>query len=162
MASLSAARKVAYYAGSYTPKDLSYFAGRNCDIFTAHIGDLYALVSIVQPIKGSNELGLIVDKIYKGIRDLDEILMNIGIQVDPEILVDRESDAINEEDMEVDESEVDALFTGVNGKLPGNEEVDAFWDSVTQDDTTGGLQNADVLTYDQARQLGIAPEDDDE
>jgi CheY-like chemotaxis protein len=162
MASLSAARKVAYFAGSNTPKDLSYFVGKNYDIFVAHVGDLYALVSIVQPVKDSNELGLTVDKIYKGVRDLDEILTNIGIHVDPEILVDRESDTLNDEDLEVDKSEVDALFTGVDGKLPGNEEVDAFWDSVTKDDKAGGFQNADVLTYDQARQLGIAPEDDEE
>ncbi len=158
--SLSAARKVVKFTGSNVPKDLSYFSGPKCDIFTAHIFDQSALIAFVHPINDGNGLGLSVAKIYRGVKDLNDILLKIDNKGNPWELTDPVIENNDENDVEVDATEVEALFDGSDHKLPGTDELNAFWDSVTQGDTNGGLENSDGLTYDQALKLGIAPKDD--
>ena len=161
-ASLSASVKVAKFIGSDTPKDLLYFSGQKFDIFLAHVGDSFALMEIINPIDVEDDFGKIVDSVYKGVGDLYAILLNMGFPMNLEIQADSEDDEIDEYDLEMEASVLDALFQAVETKVPGTEEVDAFWDSVTEGSTSDGVQNSDVLTYDQALQLGLAPEEDDD
>ena len=55
---------------------------------------------------------------------------------------------------------LDAIFENAHTYQKGPQEVDAFWDSLA-DDAPASVSNADVLTYEQAMQLGLAPEDED-
>lgn len=54
-------------------------------------------------------------------------------------------------------SEFEALFARP-GAVPSPEEADAFWESVV-DAPAAGPGDPDMITYDQARRLGLAPED---
>jgi CheY-like chemotaxis protein len=162
IASLSATRKVVMFTGSNIPKGLSYVAGRNFDIIAAHVGDSFALIAFIQPINGGNGLGHAIEKVYSGVMDLEKIILKIGIPENLEDSVDREVKVNNESDYEVDTSEVDALFEGAQNKLPGDQEINAYWESATRGSLGGGEPGADMLTFDQAQQLGIAPEDQDD
>ncbi len=53
----------------------------------------------------------------------------------------------------------DPLLNLLEQELP-LEEAEAFWDSLDHDDAPGQAINPDVLTYEQARRLGLAPTDD--
>lgn len=55
--------------------------------------------------------------------------------------------------------DLDALFEKMQGAGPSGADVDAFWDHAAEDHSArSGRPNG--LTFDQARQLGLAPEDD--
>ena len=53
----------------------------------------------------------------------------------------------------------DALLRLLEQELPP-EEAEAFWESLSHGDAPGQAINPDVLTYDQARRLGLAPTED--
>jgi hypothetical protein len=54
--------------------------------------------------------------------------------------------------------ELDDIFTKASEAKLKEEEVDAFWDSLVAE-SSGEVSRADVISYDQARQLGLAPEE---
>jgi CheY-like chemotaxis protein len=161
-ASLSVSGKVAKFVGSDTPRDLLYFSGQKFDIFLAHVGESYALMEIIDPIDVEDDFGKIMETVYKGVGDLYAILLKMGIPMNLEVQADSEDDEIDENDLEIEAPVLDVLFQGLDTKVPGTKEVDAFWDSVTEGSTAGGVQNSDALTYDQALQLGLTPEEEDD
>ena len=68
------------------------------------------------------------------------------------------------EDIEEDLEEapiLDAIFENATSGADKSEDLDAFWDSAA-DGVSEDVSNADVLTYEQALQLGLTPEDEAE
>jgi hypothetical protein len=54
---------------------------------------------------------------------------------------------------------LDAIFESVAIDQDKPEDLDAFWDSAAEG-VSEDLSNADVLTYEQALQLGLTPDED--
>jgi hypothetical protein len=165
MASFSASGKVARYLGSNPPNDLSYFSGANYDLFLAHVGESYALFMVMQPITVDEEISTIIREVYAGVKDLYDILHNMGVHLKSEVPPPQAVVEPEEEMIEEDEEEapiLDALFKAAVSKVPKAEEVDAFWDSLIEGKPVDEVQSAGALTYDQAVQLGLAPDEEGE
>jgi CheY-like chemotaxis protein len=165
MASFSASGKVARYLGSNPPNDISYFSGVNYDLFLAHVGESYALFMVMQPITVEEEISTILREVYAGVKDLYDILHNMGVHLKsesppPQAVVEPEEEMIEEDEEEA--PILDALFKAAVSKVPKAEEVDAFWDSLIEGKPVDEVQSADALTYDQAVQLGLAPDEEGE
>jgi len=162
MAAFSANGKVARILGSSPPGDLSYFSGAEFNIFLAHVGESYALIQVVRPGTQGNDLSKKIQTIAAGIGDLSRILKQIGIPVEStERPVIRNAEI--EEIVADDEiPQLEKIFQGRDSHFPKAEEVDAFWNSILGGEVSDGIHNTDALTYDQALQLGLAPEEDDE
>jgi hypothetical protein len=155
-AAFNTSSQVAKYTEANTQKGLLFFSGQNFDVLLAYVGGSYALVEIVDPIDSRGDFSRITRSVYDGARDLIEILLNMGNHID---LEDQE---IDENDLSAEAPVLDALFQGLDAKVPGSREVDAFWDSLTEDRTAGGVQGTDIFTYDQALQMGLTPGEDEE
>jgi CheY-like chemotaxis protein len=161
-ATYDASSQVAKYTGETTPKGTLYFSGKKFDLLLAYVGDSYTLVEVFNPIDSGDDFSRITRFIYDGARDLIEILLNLGNDLnheDPSVI---KEDTIDENDLSVEAPVLDELFQGLDAKAPDNREVDAFWESVTEGRPAGAVQSTDVLTYDQALQMGLAPEGDEE
>jgi hypothetical protein len=115
----------------------------------------------MKPRVSGDEIGGIMTALYNGASKLEGILVRIGIDIDPEDRPVPEK-VVGEEEPEEPEPVLDALFEDVKKIVPKTKDVDAFWDSATGGETASEPQNADVLSYDQAIQLGFGPEDDAE
>lgn len=164
MASFSANGKVARFLGSNPPTDLSYFSGVNYDIFLAHVGESYALFMLMNPITVEEEISTIIREVYAGVKDLYDILHNMGVHLTseplpPPVMVEPEPEMIEEDETEA--PILDALFKEAVAKVPKAEEVDAFWESLVEDKPVNDMQSAGALTYDQAVQLGLAPDEEE-
>ncbi|HZW04448.1 MAG TPA: hypothetical protein VFF68_11010, partial [Anaerolineaceae bacterium] len=61
------------------------------------------------------------------------------------------------ESLPADVAEFEALFAG-SGAVPRPEDADAFWEAAI-DPPAAGPGDPDMITYDQARRLGLAPEE---
>jgi hypothetical protein len=75
---------------------------------------------------------------------------------------DVEAHAQDLDDFEEDLDEapiLDAIFENPPDGVEIPDDLDAFWDSAVAD-LSEDVFNADVLTYDQALQLGLTPDDD--
>jgi CheY-like chemotaxis protein len=165
MASFSASGKVGRFLGSDPPNTLSYFAGSNYDLFLAHVGETYALLIVTNPISADDKVSVIIREVYSSVKDLFDILHNIGVPLKsedqpPPLPVEPEDEIIEEDDEEA--PILDALFDSADSKVPKTEDVDAFWSSLVENKPVDEVQSADALTYDQAVQLGLAPDEEGE
>ena len=99
---------------------------------------------------------------------MGDILEHMGVAVrseepaaapdDLEIFEEAEDDI--EEDLE-EAPILDAIFENAILSAGKTDELDAFWDSAA-DDVAEDVSSGDVLSYDQALQLGLTPEEDAE
>ena len=160
MAAYSASEKVAKLLHSTPPNDLMYFAGSKYDVFLAHVGESYALLVAGNPSESSDQVLELMKSVHEGLRDLVTSLAHIGVPIksdekSPEV------EAEVEDEISLAEPEIEALFQGVESEI-NLEEVDAFWDIASLRLEDEEITNADALTYEQARRLGLTPNEEGE
>lgn len=158
MATLSASLKISHGLGSETPDNLMFFAGTQHHLCLAPVGAC-ALLVVSDNGFHSVQLTALRSAIHQSARDLEKILANIGVEVEPA----RETPPAAPEVVEVPLDPqvlagLDALFS--SSKSVKEQDVDAFWDALSEQSELDGSGNADALTYEQAKRLGIAPEDE--
>lgn len=160
MATFSAALKVSFALNSRTPKNWLYFNGQMYDFILAHIGSsLGLLVGVPSFASDQARLGDLLLAIRQAVGDILAVLAGIGVPV----TLEEQAPAPVEESAPVeaspeDLSVLDALLSQAGQANLKAEEVDAFWEKLA-DQETAELSRSDAITYDQARQLGLAPED---
>lgn len=161
MATFSAALKVSFALNSRTPENWLYFNGQMYDFILAHIGSsLGLLVGVPSFASEQARLGDLLLAIRQAVGDILAALAGIGVSVTPEEPV---QESIADETATLDASPeelsaLDALLSQVGETHLKAEEVDAFWDKLA-DQEMAEPSRADAITFDQARQLGLAPED---
>jgi hypothetical protein len=165
MAGFSAGLKVSHFLGASRPESLTYFGGTKFALFFAPVSSSHALLVAVNAVQMDEQISHAVQFVYNALYDLQNILEHMGVSVrskEPALVHDDvkpfEED---QEDIEEDLEEapiLDAIFEGAVPDAGEFEDLDAFWDSAA-DGVSESISNADVLTYEQAHQLGLTPED---
>ena len=139
-------------------ESLQYFtAPRQC-IYVAPVGMNHALFVVTVGYFGPDKLGMIYHTIHLAVHDLQIILANeaakqkesekLQTELPAEITVDQETLA-----------EVEDMFSKAS-KIGGKEQIDGFWETLGENGSVDGKNSKDVLSYDQARDLGLAPDED--
>jgi DNA-binding NarL/FixJ family response regulator len=162
MATFGAAAKVSYILDMELPLDLLYFAGQGKSFILSHIGQSLGLLLVVEGSHWDNErLWSSLRSVPKAVQDLFGTLTGMGVFSADEFGVVQVDTLEAEEQLTDDEilPELDAIFKKARRKKIKPEDADAFWDSAEMDGVEG-MTRADTITYDQARQLGLAPEDE--
>ena len=140
------------------PRAFQFFSGPEYDLILAQVGNSYALLQVLEPINLQQDFSAIVKRLHEGVVDLLVILSEIGVNLDVEDPpISFEDDFIDDASVADETPFIDALFKDGATHSPKAEEVDAFWDSISENEATNEISKADVLTYDQALQLGLAP-----
>lgn len=156
MSAFSASNKVAQHLQSDPPNDLMYFSGSKYDIFLSHVGESYALLVATNPSESSKDVHNSVEWLHAGLQDLLVILTKMGVP----LKTDDHSPKVEEIQEEIleDVPELEALFEEKSAGEIDQQEVDAFWDTASLHLTEDEITNADALTFEQARRLGLTPE----
>lgn len=155
-ASLQVSQAMAKGSGT----SLQYFAARRECLYVTPVGQKHALFVVTTGIFDPDKLSKIDHTIQLAVRDLESILANnaeveqsrqdaakeLRTELSAEITIDQET-----------LSGVDDMFSKAS-KTGGVEVADGFWEALADKDALAGGQGKDVLTYDQARNLGLAPE----
>jgi len=161
MAAFSASDKVAQLLRTTPPSDLMYFEGSKYDVFLAHVGESYALLVAANPGRSSDQIYESIKVVHEALQDLLTTLARMGVPIKSDEKLSGVEVDIPEE-IPVAEPEIEALFQGVESSDIDLEEVDAFWDTASQILKDEEITNAEALTYEQARRLGLTPEDGDD
>jgi CheY-like chemotaxis protein len=162
MAGFSAGMKVSHFLGASRPESLTYFGGTKFALFFAPVSTSHALLVAVNAVQMDEQISHAVQFVYNALYDLQNILERMGVSVRAEDGMEQLEEA--QEDIEEDLEEapiLDAIFENATADAGQSDDLDAFWDSAAED-VSEGVSNADVLTYEQASQLGLIPEDDEE
>ena len=163
MSALSASLKIAHSLGrEKTPENLMCFGGGRFHLLLSPIGRAYALLIVSLDSFTPGRLSEMGQALAPVAADLLKILENMGMELEPrqvelppriEVPLDAVVDAETKASM-------DALFgKAVKSRVKAGE-ADAFWDSLAEKSELDGSSNANALTYEQARKLGLAPEDE--
>jgi len=175
MAGLSAAQKVWRLLGQGAARGGQIFTGDKLDLLVMPVGD-FALLLVYPAGRSLLRLAAALESAL-GLRGtLLDVLTRMGapVQVLPPVLPAETLAALSEElpppsavEPEAEpepapESSADAEALGELLSRPGaalkEDDVDAFW-SAAGENAAGTALHPDALTYDQARQLGLAPDE---
>jgi CheY-like chemotaxis protein len=139
-------------------ESLQYFAAPRQCIYVAPVGMTHALFVVTAGYFGPDKLGMIYHTIHLAVHDLQIILANeaakqkelenLPAELPTEITVDQDTLA-----------GVEDIFSQAS-KTGGKQEVDGFWENLGEKGAEHSIHGKDILTYDQARELGLAPDED--
>jgi len=168
MSGFSSGMKVSHFLGASRPESLTYFGGTKFALFFAPVSTSHALLVAVNAVQMDEQISYAVQFVYNALYDLQNILEHMGVSVRseepgpaPEDVEPFEEDAeYIEEDLK-EAPILDAIFENAAAAAGKIKDLDAFWDSAA-DGVSEDVSQADVLTYEQALQLGLTPEDDAE
>jgi len=162
MATFGAAAKVSYILDMELPHDLLYFAGQGESFILTHVGQSLGLLLVIEGSHWDDE------RVWSSLRSVPMTVQDLFITLTSMGVFSAEDEASTEmsareaeEELADDDviTELDAIFKKARRKKVKPEDVDAFWDAVTVE-SSSEVTRADIITYDQARQLGLAPEDE--
>lgn len=153
MVMCSAGQKVGRLIGQKTPDSWHVFVGQVCDLLFAPIGASHALLIAGQKLANSKTI-LDTVAIFSSARDaIEQALGTIGLDAPP-VTVSAEPEESRQSEEQVED--IDLLLKAKKKIKP--EDAETFWEEATRKQSNTPIK-PDVLTYEQARQLGLAPSD---
>jgi len=161
MQSFSASLQVSHAMSKGTGASLQYFAARRECLYVTSVGLKHALFVVTTGFFDPDKLGTIDHSIQLAVHDLQAILANnaaeekvrqgevdkLQTELSAEIAVDPETLA-----------GVEDMFSKAS-KTGGVEGADSYWETLADHDALTGGHGKDVLSYDQARDLGLTPDE---
>ena len=145
-----------------TSESLQYFvAPRQC-VYVTPVGLNHALFVVTSGFFGPDKLGMIYHATHLAVRELETILANNAAE---EKIRQAEVDRLHAElsaEIAVDPETlagVEDMFSKAS-KIGGIEHADGFWENVANDDALAGGRGKDALSYAQAHDMGLAPDED--
>ncbi len=166
MAVFSAGEKVGHILGTPLVSDLFSIRGKDYHLHLSHVGGTYALLVFTAYTIDPDAFARVAAVVPGIVPDLLAGLAELGVPVDtgplaPAAEPESEPEPLPEEleEAAAELPDLDELFQQAAVTQLSAEEVDAFWAPPKKSIDTGSL-HADDLTYDQARKLGLTPDDD--
>lgn len=141
-----------------TNESMQYFAAPRQCIYVAPVGMSHALFVVTAGYFGPDKLGMIYHTIHLAIHDLQTVItkevaerkkpLHPRQELPTEVTVDQET-----------QDKVEGIFSQAH-QTAGREQADGYWETAEASTPPEEDPSTEVLTYDQARQLGLAPDDD--
>jgi len=167
LSNLNTSQKLSHFLGMNIPDNFFVIRGLVFNLVAAPVGKNYGLFAFIESDaeKLPTSYGPIIQA---AVVDLLEILAYMGVEMDQEIeqavpAPSLETEAAAEEvPLEIDD-ELDALLSkGLEPVKKESVDLDSFWDVDEEEpvEEIPGMFDSGVLTYDQALQLGLAPEEE--
>lgn len=181
MTTFHAGVKISHFLGQNRPDHFYSFRGENYDLFITPAGESYCLLALTRPILLS-ELSDVAIKMDAAAKLVVLSLARMGISAQSENSEIENSLPPVESSTPVEESpapeplqkpepeppapineipadaSLEDLFASA-GKID-SQDADAFWESFSAEEIKPELSSGSSLSYDQAAQLGLAPQDE--
>jgi hypothetical protein len=164
MEAFRSSQKVSDALGKGSIESLLYFADAKQRIYLAPVDLSNALLMVTIGYFEPDKLGILDRAIHLAVHDLREILERMQ---EEESLKSNLSEALQTElptEITVD-PETLAGVADIFSQAPKSgvkDQADGYWESLGEKIEMGGSQSKDVLSYDQARDMGLAPDDTDQ
>jgi hypothetical protein len=152
----SASQKVSYHLGQKSHSSWHIFDSGKHDLIYAPVGATYAMLAIGKKLADEGRLRKTID-IFSASRDYIHKELGEAAAKPRTKKAPKEAATAPPETVEKSAKELEPLFKDAKKKLKPAE-VDEFWDKAAGKHKA--LTKPDMLSYDQAKQLGLAPEDE--
>jgi hypothetical protein len=155
---LSAGARISMAMGKTAPQNFLYFSGAEFDLFVAHIEHSRALVVLTDPASPPDKREMIARRLAEA---------TLAVQGKQPVIVPPVSHpqpaAPAEESAPPKAAEPDPRLDGLLKRARRElqtDELNLYWDTAAENSFKEALPKAGVLTYDQARQLGLTPKEE--
>jgi CheY-like chemotaxis protein len=149
----SSGQNISQLLGQKIPSNWSIFNGGKYDLVFAPVGLVHAMLVMGEGIAGKDQVLKSVD-IFSAAREQIEH----GLGETPQGLAAEDGQPTTPADeMEQSVTELEPLFTDAKDKLEPSE-VNEYWNEAASNQKAPS--NPDMLSYEQAKQLGLTPEDE--
>jgi CheY-like chemotaxis protein len=158
---LNEAAEVSRLLGMDPPKDGLYFRGAHIDLYLAHADPKGHLV-IFAPASSSDETrARVIGSLWPAARKLAEALAlqeaATSLPEESSTLQDMQ-DPIQDVPAAEPDPDMDVVLRQASQVQLDSQDIDAFWESANEVNSNTGLAGGSAISYDQARQMGLAPE----
>jgi DNA-binding NarL/FixJ family response regulator len=160
MAIYSAGQKVSRAARQEATSGIHIFRGSDYDLVFSAVNAVYALLVAGRQLSTSEKLPALVDTLASVRGEVERLLQSMGVAAAPETGQPAAEVPDEQTGDEAASADVEALFRSAGKARLKPEDIEAFWNAAMEG-SQGPPTNPDVLTYDQARQLGLAPGEDE-
>ncbi len=163
MEAFRASQKVSDALGTGQNESLLYFTKGKERIYLAPVGQSNVLLMVTIGYIEPEKLGLLDRAIHLAVQDLDAILEHM---VEEENRRADEAEASEGElpsEISIDEktlTDVERIFSK-GPKKSSADQVDGFWETLAENSEEDGTISKDVISYEQARDMGLAPENEE-
>ena len=155
MAIFSAGQKVSHLMGQKTPSNWHIFKGGEYDLVFAPVGTTNAMLAVGHGLAAQEQV-LETSRIFSDFRQkIEQSLDAMDVPLVP--YIKPHTAPLPEAPAAPSADELEPLLQKAKKKLKP-EEVDAFWTTATGKHKAA--PKSDVLSYDQAQQLGLTPKED--
>jgi len=154
--------QVSQALGSSVSASLQYFSAQRQCLFVAPVDLNHALFVITSGYIEPDKLAAIDRYFHSAVLDLQAILASIAAEEDArqESLEKLQVELPSQVEVDRETLErVEDMFTRA-ATTTSKEGADSFWEATEAKDAPGGTQGKDVLSYDQAHDLGLTPGED--
>jgi DNA-binding response OmpR family regulator len=161
MQAFSASLQVSQAMAKGTRTSLQYFAARRECLYVTPVGQKHALFVVTTGFFDPDKLSMIDHAIQDAVRDLQAILASNSMEMETE---QTESEKLRTDllaEVTVDQETlagVEDMFSKAS-RTSNARQADGFWETVPDSVSLSGGHGKNVLSYDQARDLGLAPEE---
>ena len=157
MAIYGAGLKVSRFIHQEHPENYHVFRGEDHDLILIPVDSSHALLLAGKGLAKADRILETVEGMLFVRADVEHILQSLGvapITMAMESILP-EPEAIPQSDEPEPEVDLDALFASADQKSKVKD-IDAFWDEAVEK-TSNIPTNPDVITYEEARKLGLTP-----
>ena len=159
---INASLQVSEAIGRDTAESLQYFHTMKQCLYLMIVGPKQALLVVISGYFDPDKLGIIDRAMHLAAQDIRTIQESLIVEetiftteVEPEQVELPPGIPVDQEAL----AEIEEMFsTGLkNGE---KKEADGFWETFEENGTSDGPNKKDVLSYDQAREMGLFPDED--
>ena len=162
---LNASTKVSYALGRDDPGCLIWLRGVKHDAYMANVGPSAVLIVLNAADIKERDRARLVLSLPEAADTLKEYLSS-PVELPEKSPIESKSKKQDEPPPKVapadgeDLADLESLLQQAKKKKMHTKELEAFWDTATDQPAPGTAIGSDALTYDQAREMGIAPEEE--
>lgn len=158
---IKADARVAEVLGMKEPESLLYISGPQYGLYATHAGHANALLAIISHT-AKVDMGATARLLTTAVKEIQAILVKkeaAPLQLSEAERVIETVQSIGEiENLPpLELPEIDAIFGQVAQQPVNTTDLDAFWDSLADQSENGNPSDANTITFEQARKLGLAP-----
>jgi DNA-binding response OmpR family regulator len=161
MHAFRASLQVSQAMGRTTGASLQYFASQRQCLYVVPVGQSHALIVITSGLFEPDKLGTIDRYFQLAVRDLQDILAIIAVEEQARQARLERQQAELPAQVTVDQEtrkHVDDMFTQ-SANTVEKERAESYWEALGDNETQDGAHGAEGLSYDQARDMGLAPQE---
>jgi len=159
MAASSAGAKISRFLNFEQPLALCFFLGKDYHLAIAPLGHSFTLLVVTcYPPQGSK----LDQALTRALEELIPILTDMGVTLVEPALPEETAVLKPELLLEIEKPDHDLeelLIKGSQARV-SSDEVNAFWDSLAQEEQASTPGSAELISFEQALRLGLSPEEE--